>query len=180
MRSIWLGRQVLDGSHVVKPVGELDEDDADVLDDGQEHLAEVLRLLALLALELEARDLRDAVHEFGYLVPELGRKSGKVDLALFDDVVKKARGDRRRVELELGEDLRGHLGVDDVGIAGLAGLPFVRAGGNVVHALDEAEVQPGSSSSSSVGEFGTCASGCVRVSSLARVRGRQALTRRSV
>ena len=40
-----LGRQVLERAHVVEAVGELDEDDADVLGHRQEHLAEVLRLM---------------------------------------------------------------------------------------------------------------------------------------
>ena len=35
-------------AHVVQPVGELDEDDADVLRHGQEHLADVLGLLLLV------------------------------------------------------------------------------------------------------------------------------------
>ena len=34
-------------AHVVEPVAELDEDDADVLGHGEEHLAQVLRLHAV-------------------------------------------------------------------------------------------------------------------------------------
>ena len=38
----WQGAE---GAHVVEPVGEFDEHDPDVVDHGQEHLAQVLRLL---------------------------------------------------------------------------------------------------------------------------------------
>ena len=44
-----LDRQGAQGAHVVEPVGELDEHHADVLRHGQEHLADVLRLLLLVA-----------------------------------------------------------------------------------------------------------------------------------
>src|SRR5256885_1059801 len=43
-----LGLHVLEGPHVVGPVGELDEDDANVLRHRDQHLAEVLGLLLLL------------------------------------------------------------------------------------------------------------------------------------
>ncbi len=44
-----LGRQRGDGAHVVQPIGELDEHDTDVLRHRQEHLADVLGLLLLVA-----------------------------------------------------------------------------------------------------------------------------------
>ena len=47
MRVCALLGQVLQRAHVVQAVGELDQDDADVVDHGQEHLAEVLGLALL-------------------------------------------------------------------------------------------------------------------------------------
>ena len=40
--------------HVVQPVGELDQQDADVLRHRQHQLAEILRLLGLVGLQLDA------------------------------------------------------------------------------------------------------------------------------
>jgi len=52
-------------AHVVKPVGELDQDDAHVARHGEQHLAEVLGLRVLGALELDAVELGDAVDQLG-------------------------------------------------------------------------------------------------------------------
>ena len=48
-------RQVVQRPHVVQAVGELDQDDADVVDHRQQHLAEVLRLPLLARRELDRR-----------------------------------------------------------------------------------------------------------------------------
>ena len=58
-----LDGQRAQGAHVVQPVGELDEDDADVLRHGQEHLADVLGLLLLVGPGAELGQLGDAVDE---------------------------------------------------------------------------------------------------------------------
>ena len=53
-------------AHVVQAVGHLDEDDADILGHGQEHLAHVLHLLLFHARVLHARELRDALDNVGH------------------------------------------------------------------------------------------------------------------
>ncbi len=55
--------EVLERAHVVQAIGELDQDDPDVVDHGQDHLAEVLGLGLLLARELELRDLGHALDD---------------------------------------------------------------------------------------------------------------------
>ena len=58
-----LDGQGTQGAHVVQPVGELDEHHADVFGHGQEHLADVLRLLLLVGSGAELGQLGDAVDE---------------------------------------------------------------------------------------------------------------------
>ena len=58
-------RLILHGAHVVRAVGKLDEDDADVLSHGHEHLAQVFHLLLFLAGVLHARQLGDALDKVG-------------------------------------------------------------------------------------------------------------------
>ena len=70
-----LAAEVLDRAHVVEPVGELDQDDPDVLGHRDDHLPVVLGLGVLAALELDPRQLRDALDEVRDLVAELGRAS---------------------------------------------------------------------------------------------------------
>src|SRR2546430_13782103 len=64
--------QVLQRPHVVQPVGELDDDDAGVLGNGQQELAIVLGLLLHRRPEREGGELREAVDELRYLGPEGG------------------------------------------------------------------------------------------------------------
>ena len=58
-----LPRQGCDRAHVVQPVDQLDEHDADVLRHRQEHLADVLGLLLLVRPTAERRELGDSVDE---------------------------------------------------------------------------------------------------------------------
>ena len=67
--------EVLDRPHVVEAVGELDEDDADVLRHRDDHLPVVLGLRLLTALERDPGQLRDALDELGDLGPNSARIS---------------------------------------------------------------------------------------------------------
>ena len=58
-------RQRRDRAHVVQPVGELDQQDADVLRHRDEHLAHRRGLLLLPRVELEPVELGDAVDDRG-------------------------------------------------------------------------------------------------------------------
>ena len=117
-----LRRQRVQRPHVVEPIGELDEDDADVLGHRQEHLPDVLGLLLLVAVGAELRELRDAVDEVGDLGPEALLEVGQAVLGVLRDVVEERRLDGDRVDPELGDDLgRG----DRVGDVRLAGRPLL-------------------------------------------------------
>ena len=90
-----LDRQRAQRAHVVQPVGELDEDDADVLRHRQEHLPDVLGLLLLVAVGAELRQLGDAVDEVGDLGPEALLDVGEAVLGVLGDVVEQRRRRRR-------------------------------------------------------------------------------------
>ena len=55
-----LGTKVLERAHVVQAVGELDDDDADVGDHGEQHLADVLGLMVFAIGELDLVEFGDA------------------------------------------------------------------------------------------------------------------------
>ena len=113
-------------AHVVQPVGQLDDDDADVLAHGDEHLADGGRLLVGKALHLDARDLRHALHQLRHLRIELlGHLLGR-DLRVLHGVVKKRRYQRLHVHAQVGED-DGHLhGVHHERLAASATLARMR------------------------------------------------------
>ncbi len=117
--------QVVQRPHVVQSVGELDQDDADVIDHGQQHLAKILGLPLFARRELDGAELGDAldnVRDVGAeeLLDALDRR-----LRVLDDVVEQAGGDRHDVELHVGEEI-GHLErVDEVRLPGMADLSLV-------------------------------------------------------
>src|SRR6185437_16100095 len=73
-----LGREMAEGPHVVRAVRELHQDDAQVARHGEEHLAEVLRLLLLARAEVDLPDLGDAVDQAGISLPKCSSISGRV------------------------------------------------------------------------------------------------------
>ena len=56
---------------IVQPVGQLDDDDPDVLGHGHQHFPQVLRLLLLPGGVGDLAQLGDAVHQQGHLLAEL-------------------------------------------------------------------------------------------------------------
>jgi hypothetical protein len=135
-----LGADVAEGPHVVDAVGKLDHDDADVLDHGEEHLAEAFGLTFLGAEDIELGELGEAIDAAGDFVAELLADLLDGDAGVLDDVVKKSGLDGDKVHPHVGEDVGHHDGVDHVGLAGIAGLAFVTAGGEQVGLLNDAEV----------------------------------------
>ena len=134
--------EVLDRAHVVQPVRELDQDHADVLGHRDDHLAVVLRLRLLAALELDPRQLRDALDEPRDLVAELGAHVVDVRLRVLDDVVQERGRDRLLVEPELRADARDADGMLDERRAGAPLLALVRGGGERERARRRARGRP--------------------------------------
>ena len=131
------GLHMLERAHVVQAVGELDEQHADVARDGEQELAEVLRLLGLLGDEVELLDLGQAVDQRADLAAEQ-----RVDLAargggVLDRVVQQRGGDGRVVEPHLGEDGRDFERMGEIGRAGGALLIAVRLHGVDIGAVEQ-------------------------------------------
>ena len=102
-------------AHVVQAVGELHDDDADVARHGEEHLAEVERLLLVHAAHLDVGELRHAVHEPGNRLAEQARHVGERDLGVLDRVMQERRTDHVAIHVELGQndgDLNGMVDIE--------------------------------------------------------------------
>ena len=117
--------KVLERAHVVEAVGKLDDDDANVSDHGEQHLANVLGLMVLTVGELDFVELRDAFDDVGDLFAEAATDLLGRNVRIFNCVVQQARGDRGGVHLQVGENLGDFEGMDDVRLAGGAQLTFV-------------------------------------------------------
>jgi hypothetical protein len=132
--------EVLDRPHVVQPVGELDQDDADVLRHRDDHLAVVLGLGLLAALELDPGQLGDALDERRHLVAELRAHVLDVGAGVLDHVVQQRGRDRLLVEVELGADLGGAPRMVDEVLARAALLALVRGRGEAEGARQQVAV----------------------------------------
>ena len=132
-----------DRAHVVEPVGQLDQQDADVLGHGHQHLAQGGGLLGLLGVELEAIEFGDAVDDGGDVGPEVLGDVGQGDVGVLHRVVEEGGGDRHVVEPEAGQDAGHRQRVADVGVAGAAHLVLVGLLGEVEGPLDPARLPLG-------------------------------------
>ena len=115
-------RQILEGAHVVEPVGQLDDDDADVLGHGQEHLPEVLGLLLLVGGQGHLADLGKTVHQRGDLRTEEVADLLRSGESIFHRVVEEARRNGGDVHLHLRQDGGDFQRVDQIGLSGEADL----------------------------------------------------------
>ena len=102
-----------DRSHVVETVGELDQQDPDVARHRHDHLPDVLGLLLFAGLELDPLQLGQPVHDPRDLVAEVLFDLGHRDVGVLHRVVQERGGDRRRVQMQVGEDRRDGDGMQD-------------------------------------------------------------------
>ena len=136
-------RHEVERAHVVQPVGELDQQHARVVGDGEQQLAEVLRLLGVLGGEVEPVEFGQAFDQSADL-----RAEDLVDLlagggGVLDRVVQNRGDDRRVVELEVGENRRDFERMREERVAGRAFLRPVRLHGEDVSAVKQVFVGVG-------------------------------------
>ena len=117
----------------MQPVGDLDEDHADVLGHGHEHLADVLHLLVLDAGVLHARELGDALDDVGHGGAELAGDVRVRQRGVLDNVMQQRRDDGILVQTHVDGDIRRRDAVRHVGgTSVLAQLSLVRAARHLI------------------------------------------------
>jgi hypothetical protein len=116
------------GAHVVEAVGELDEDDADVIHHRQQHLAEVLGLPLLARRERDGADFGQPLDDVGHVRPEELADALDGRQRVLDHVVEEARGDTDDVEPLVGQNVRNLKRVNEIRLPGVPHLPLVREG----------------------------------------------------
>ena len=116
---------MLEGAHVVQAVGQLDDDDADVGDHGQQHLADVLGLVLLAVGKLDLVQLGDAFDDVRHLLAEALLDLFGGDIGVFDGIVQQAGGDGGGVHLQLRQHQRDLQRMARIGFAGGALLSLM-------------------------------------------------------
>ncbi len=124
----------------MEPVGDLYQDHAHVVRQGEQHLAEILRLLGGVGIE-DARHLRQAVHHRSDLRTEDALHVLHRVLRVLHHVVKQRRHHRLDPQADfVDDDLRHGDRMQHVGLARTASHPLVRLLGQEERTLDEVPV----------------------------------------
>ena len=111
-------------------VGELDQDDPDVLGHGHHHLAEVLGLGFLAIAELQLVELGDAGYQLGDGVAEQLGEIVLGDRGIFDDVVQHGGHQGFVIESHVAENAGNGNRVGDIGLAAGTHLSLVSVTGH--------------------------------------------------
>ena len=127
-------------AHVVQPVGELHQHYPDVLGHGDQHLADVLRLCLLLAVEGDLLQLGHAGHELADSGAKALLEVRDCQVGVLHGVVEDGGGQRVPVQLEVGEDPRHAERMLDEFLARQPVLVVVGTGGRVVGARQDLNV----------------------------------------
>src|SRR5450432_1207813 len=120
-----LGAQVAERPHVVDPVGQLYQDDADVLDHGQQHFAEAFGLPVLVGKHVELGELGDAIHAARYFFAEFLAHLVGGDAGVFHHVVRQPGFHGHHINAHVRQDVGHHDRVHHVGLARIADLVFM-------------------------------------------------------
>ena len=111
-------RHMPERAHVVQTVGELDQQNAHVVGDREQELAQVLRLLGFLGDEVELGELGQTFDQPADIIAEHLVDLGPRRVGILDGVVQQRGGDGRIVELEVGEDRRDFERMGEIRVAG--------------------------------------------------------------
>ena len=112
----------------MQPIGELHEDDADVVDHREQHLPEVLGLPLFARRERNGADFGDPLDDVRHLGAEVLLDFFNRGQGVFDDVVQQSGGDGDRIEPHVGQDAGHFERVDEVGLPGMPDLALVLEG----------------------------------------------------
>ena len=124
------------GSHVVQPVGQLNQQHPDVFGHGEDEFTEVLRLLGLIGLELDPRQLGHPVDQARHFLAKGFPDFLQRRVRVLDGVMQEGGDDGRRIDLVIGQDAGDFQGVGKIGIARGPGLRAVRLHGKHVGAVE--------------------------------------------
>jgi hypothetical protein len=115
--ALFLALDEMQRAHVVEPVGQLDEEDADVLAHRQEELAQVFRCALVLGHRLDLGELGHAIDQPGDIGAEQPLNLLDSGERVLDRIVKQRGDDGFLIELELGHQPGNLDRVAEVGIA---------------------------------------------------------------
>ena len=138
-----LRREVLKRSHIVQPVGELDEHYADVIHHGKHHLAQVLGLLLFARGKVNLPDLGDAFDNMRDLFAKLLANVHNRDRGVLDRIVQQPGDNGDRIHLYLRQNAGYFQRMDQVRLTRRPTLPGMNFQRIFVGFLDDLQIVVG-------------------------------------
>ncbi len=83
-----VGRKIFEGAHVVKTIGEFHQNDANVIDHGEQHFANVFSLTRLGSHQIDTADFRGTLDDASHVRAEHFRDLLDGNSGVFDDIVE--------------------------------------------------------------------------------------------
>ncbi|BBM05322.1 hypothetical protein HAALTHF_10610n [Vreelandella aquamarina] len=120
----------------MQPVGQLDDDDADIPRHRQHHLLEILRLGNGLVFEGDLRQLGDAIYQLSHRLAKLRRQSFFRDAGVFNHIMQHGGHQALMVHVHVSENISDRQRMGDVRLARAAALAIVGLLSVVEGALD--------------------------------------------
>jgi hypothetical protein len=139
--------------HIVQPVGELDQQHADVVRHGEQELAQILGGALILGLRLDLAELGHAIDQ----PPDVGAKQS-LDLLgggqrILQRVVEQRGDDRFAVEVQVGQNARDLDRMAEIGVARRAFLAAVLLDREDIGAVQQRLVDVGIVSAHALDKF---------------------------
>ena len=119
----------------MQTVGKFNDDDANVLGHGKEHLAQRERLLLVHAVDFDVGELGHAIDELGHRIAKQAGNIGERGLSILDGIVQQRGAHHIAVHLEIGQNDGNLDGMVNVHLARAALLVAVLLGGKAVGLL---------------------------------------------
>ncbi len=128
------------GAHIVEPVAELDDHDADIPAHGQQHLAQVLGLQLLDVRELDLGQLGNTVHQQGHFLAKGGGQVGQRGGGILHHIVEQGGSDALTVHAEIQHQAGHGQRVADIRLTAAAADALVGLIRHVIGLLDHVHI----------------------------------------
>ena len=134
---------MLERAHVVQAIGQLDEHHTNIVGHREQHLAEVLRLLFLVAFKRDLADLRDAVDQMDHVLSKLFLKFFCGRHGVFQRIVQERGNNGGHIRLQRGEHAGHGDGMLQVGLSRTPPLALMSLCRKIVGPAYDAEIGVG-------------------------------------
>ena len=134
--ALLLFRHEAQGAHIVQAIRQLDDDHADIVRHGDEHFAQIFRLLLFFGAQLDLAQLGHAVDQRSDVFAELFFDLFNGDGRILRHVVQHRRRERFGVHAHVSQNDRHGDRMDDVGLTRPPGLIPVSLLGDLIGAVD--------------------------------------------